>query len=108
MNDQSDRRRHRRHPLVRDGKVREPRGGRCLPCRTLNVSDSGALLCVRGGRGMPEGHRVQLAIDWMGRGMPVRLGAMQDAVVVRTEADWQGTTVVGVRFADAGSLARAA
>jgi hypothetical protein len=108
MPDAADRRQYERVGMVRDGKVREPIGGRCLPCRTMNVSGGGALLCVRGGAGLPDGTRVQLAIDWSGRGMPVRLDDMVEATIVRHQVAWQGTAVLAVRFAKTATLARAA
>lgn len=108
MADAVDRRQHERIGLVRDGKVREPKGGRCLPCRTMNVSGGGALLCVRGGAGLPEGQAVQIAIDWSGQGLAIRAEEMVDAKVVRQQVAWQGTAVLAVRFARAATLARAA
>lgn len=112
MSQPSDRRQHSRLLVIRDGKVREPVGGRCLPCRTVNLSEGGALLCVRGGEGLPEGHTVQFALDWPGRGEPIRLDDMLEATIIRKEAVWQGTVVLALRFtkaaADVATLARAA
>jgi len=81
-------RRGERTNVIRDAKVRDVRSGRYLPARTLNVSDGGMLLAVRGGGYLPSGAPVEVAVAWSADQATVRGAAMTEARVVREAGRW--------------------
>lgn len=99
----ADRRRSPRHPVVRRCKLRpmlalQYRGG-----ETINVSKSGALIRVEGGRPLREGEEVELAIDWRNTCL-VPAGAVIRARICRV-SEHDGATLVGVVFSGVPALA---
>jgi hypothetical protein len=104
-----ERRDSERRLVVRDGKLRDPEGRRHLPVRTLNVSDGGMLLAIRGGEHLRPGQTVTVAIDWRERGELIGRDDFLGAQVVRNEGRAGSACVVAVRCADAvGALRQAA
>lgn len=73
-----------RLPLDRACKLLRPDAGRYESARTINVSESGVLIEVRGARRIRHGERLALVIERDGRAV-VSAGDFRPARVVRVE-----------------------
>lgn len=82
--------------VVKSAKVFDVRGKRYLPAETLNASDGGLLLVVRGGQ-LEEGAAIEVAVDWQAKGF-MRRDQMQAARVVRYEGCYQNQFVTAVAY----------
>lgn len=103
----SDRRRFRRSPVNRAGKVFVRRALRYLPVRAIDVSLGGLLLEVKSERPLMIGEPLEVIIG-DGRSAVVDAGDVVEARIAHVAAGEGGTQLVGLAFAHEGAMAAVA
>jgi c-di-GMP-binding flagellar brake protein YcgR len=93
----TERRRHRRFGIERDGKVYSPDTRQYTPARTRDLSVGGAMLEVDAERPFSAGQRVDIAVASTTDGI-IRNESMVQAVVVRADALRGKKQVIAVRY----------
>lgn len=93
----TERRRHRRFGIERDGKVYAPETRQYSPARTRDLSVGGAMLEVDVERPFAPGQRVDIAVASTADGV-IRNESMVQAVVVRAEALRGKKQTIAVRY----------
>lgn len=106
----ADRRRHPRQALAKAAKVTDGQGIRFWSAETVDVSDSGLLLAIRGEDGSPgplPGSWIRVGVAWGGQGF-LRESDMTSAKVIRALRAPDGTINVAVELKTAQAVARRA
>jgi hypothetical protein len=103
----SDRRRFRRSPVNRTGKVYVRRALRYLPVRALDVSLGGLLLEIMSERPLMVGEPLEVIIG-DGRSAVVGGDDVIEARIAHVSAGHDGTQLVGLAFAHEGAMAAVA
>lgn len=93
----TERRRHRRFGIERDGKVYAPDTRTYSPARTRDLSVGGAMLEVDADRPFTPGQRVDIAVASSTDGI-VRNESMVQAVVIRADALRGKKQTIAVRY----------
>ena len=102
-----ERRRFRRTPVDRVGKVYVRRALRYLPVRALDVSLGGLLLEIKTDRPLLVGEPLEILIG-DGRSVVVGEDDVVEARIAHVEAAEDGTQRVGLAFAHEGAMAAVA
>ena len=102
-----ERRRHERRAVDRACKLLHAPTMRYMAAQARDISDGGVLLEVSHHRELAPGDRVELVVDWAGRGI-VRAQTMVGATVVRVGGREGLRQRVGLAFDRAAPVASAA
>lgn len=106
----ADRRRHARQAVSRAAKVTEGQGVRFWSAETIDVSDSGLLLAIRGADGVPgplAGSWIRVGVAWGGQGF-LRESDMVAAKVIRTLRGPDGGLNVAIELKSVQAISRRA
>lgn len=95
----SERRRHERSPLSALCKIRDKRNLLYAAGETVNISDSGVLLQLRGSRPFATGDIIEVVIAG-DEGAVVRRENVREGIVRRVSSDRSGHLAVAVEFED--------
>ena len=103
----SDRRRHKRFPVARPGKLFRRSTQQYAPVRTLNLSFSGALLEIQSERPIVVGELIDLGVAFRDRTV-VESKSLVQGIVARVETLAADRQRVAVRYIQPSALLAAA